>query len=494
MNTTTKWLVTATPPTTNGDLHVGHLSGPYLAADVFRRAQTSLGSEAVYVSFGDDNQSYIVTTAERLGVDPEELLSTGHSAIRETLTAYNIELNTFVPVNSEHQKYLQKLFQVLYKAGAFYEAEVEMSFDVSKKRFLFESFIQGYCPTCLSLTKGGICEDCGHPNDSHELISPAAVGAGGAMEKRKIKRMFFDLDQFRGDLKEFYEQKKGHWRPHIIRLVDELLAKDTLGQFPMTLPMSWGAEVGLPGWEGHVWNAMAEMGPGLVHTLDSVSETNAAAANTQLVQFLGYDNSYFFAVINVCLQIAADKHGIQARVLPDWIITNEFYLLENKKFSTSKGHAIWGRELLDEYTADEVRYYVALNAPELAESNFIPEEMSRYVGETIRPQFSNFGSALDAYIRGIESAQEPVDAQDRFLSSLDKRFRSFYGPENFSMRESSKLLSTFIEYLTRELKAAAVGQTSCNIDHGLQMLVQFSAPIIPNFSRDLSNQLRSQRR
>lgn len=489
MQTKTKWLITATPPTSNGDLHVGHLSGPYLAADVFRRAQISRGDDAVYVSFGDDNQSYIVTTAERLNVNPKSLLEKGNAEIQKTFSAYEIDLDSYKPIDQIHQRKLQDFFQSLYNAGAFYEKEVEMLYDASNKRFLFESFIQGYCPICISHTKGGICEDCGHPNDAHELIAPSPVGVHGEIETRTVRRLFMDLDSFKDDLIRFYESKKGYWRPHILRLVDELLAKDSLGQFPMTLPMSWGASVDLPGWDGHVWNAMAEMGPGLLNALNGACQGNAISKETKLVQFLGYDNSYFFAIVNVCLQMAAERHDIHTAALPDWIITNEFYSLEDQKFSTSKGHAIWGRELLEQYSSDEVRFYIAQNAPELATSNFIPADMQNYVNNVMRPRFDRFEDALKGYLQSTKDPKRSNNSSDEFLAVLEERFSMFYSPDTFSIRESSQLLSTVIDFVTVEMEASSDSAPNCDICKALELLVRNSAPIVPEFSKRLSESM-----
>ncbi|MDH2343604.1 class I tRNA ligase family protein [Bradyrhizobium sp. SSUT77] len=482
------WLVTATPPTSNGDLHVGHLSGPYLAADIFRRAQSMLGAKCRLVCFGDDNQSYIVTTAERLQTDPHTLLRNGNAAIQATLSAFSVKMDSYKEVDSEHVEAIQKFFQGLHKAGVFDEKEVEMLFDPDKKRYLFESYIQGGCPVCLSMTKGGICEDCGHPNDAVDLINPAPVGNASRIEMRKTKRLFLKLDNFRAELAEFYNAKRGKWRPHLVRLVTELLDKKTLGEFPVTLPTEWGAPVGLPGWDGHVWNAMAEMGPGLLHSFRALGVDDRELADGQLVQFMGYDNSFFFGVINICLQLAAKRSGLPTAKLPDWIVTNEFYYLDNSKFSTSKQHAIWGRELLEYCSVDEARFYIALNAPELAESNFILKEMQAYVDREIRGKLSTFKIALERCLPELLRA-DPAGVSAR-LSGIDNRFQSYYGPASFSIRESAKLLKALLEFLSNRLSSLDMSGGDACIVMELKMLATYAAPIVPAFAEDLQNTLR----
>ncbi len=490
MLNTRKWLITSTPPTTNGDLHVGHLSGPYLAADIFRRARIVAGDEAVLASFGDDNQSYIVTTAERLRRDPEELVRDGNAAISSTLAAFDIEMDYFKPVDANHQKFLKSFFISLAKAGVFKEREVELPFDTNMGRFLFESFIHGFCPVCLSETKGGICEDCGHPNDSNDLLNAKPVGGDShKIEYRSVRRLYLNLDDFRDELVAFYNEKRGSWRPHILRLVTELLAKESLGDFPMTLPMERGASVDLPGWEGHVWNAMAEMGPGLLNALENVQGGPSDISDGQLVQFLGYDNSYFFAIINVCLQLAASKYKISPSKLPNWIFTNEFYSLENMKFSTSKGHAIWGRELLKDYTTDEVRLYISMNAPELSASNYLPEDMSKYVREEIRPRLSHILSSVNRIMFDEENDQ--VVGLNKNLSAFKNRFDAFYSPEAFSPRESANFLMSYFDFCIREMEALLKGTNSFNIRNVLDLLVKYSAPLIPTFSQQVSEHLTS---
>lgn len=482
-----KWLITATPPTSNGDLHVGHLSGPYLAADIFRRAQIELGGSARFVSFGDDNQSYIVTTAERLKTEPRKLLSEGNASIQATLSAFSIKTDSYKEVDDAHIKFIQGFFQGLFRAGVFYEKEVEMFFDPDKGRFLFESYIQGGCPVCLSLTKGGICEDCGHPNNGVDLICPTPVGDSRRIEVKKTKRFFLNLDDYREVLTNFYAEKRGKWRPHIVRLASELLSKPTLGQFPVSHPTNWGAPVGLPGWDGHVWNAMAEMGPGLLHSFRGLGVGDEELEEATLVQFLGYDNSFFFGIINICLQFAARKCGLPTEKQVDWIITNEFYYLDNSKFSTSKLHAIWGRELLKYCSVDEARFYIALNAPELSESNFILAEMQAYVDREIRAKMQAFMVALKEAGPQLKAATWN-ETSDR-LEGVNQRFRSYYSPSSFSIRESAKLLKSLMEFLMSRLPVLDLEGDDKEILAELGMLATFSAPIVPTFSDGLKASL-----
>ena len=182
---TTKWLITSTPPSANGDLHVGY----------------------------------------------------SNNAISSTLAAFNIEIESYKPVDDDHQKFLQSFLQPFFQSlaigGVFTEKEVELPFDTKLDRFLFESFVQGYCPVCLSCTKGGVCEDCGHLIVSNDLIDsqPVRSDANG-VEYRSVRQLYLNLDDYRKALTAFYNEKGGYWRLHIIRLVTELLAIDSVGDFP----------------------------------------------------------------------------------------------------------------------------------------------------------------------------------------------------------------------------------------------------------------------
>ena len=197
----TDWLITATPPTPNGDLHVGHLSGPYLAADIFRRAREWLGDTAAYVCYGDDHQSYVVTTAERLGEDPQALMARGNADIAATLDAFAIKMDAYTRPDAAHDAAVRTSIHRLIDAGLVVERQTTHWYDPSGDRLLYEAFATGNCPVCLESTKGGICEACGHPNAPTELLGARIDGSPiEGLEPRHGRDWVIPIEAYREQL------------------------------------------------------------------------------------------------------------------------------------------------------------------------------------------------------------------------------------------------------------------------------------------------------
>ena len=436
------WLITATPPTPNGDLHVGHMSGPYLAAEIYRAARARLGDSAVYVCYGDDNQSYVVTTAERLGEDPTKLMKDGNDSIKKTLDAYGIEMDAYARPDSAHFAVVAQTIDDLIEKNLIVEAAFPQLYDRKSGAALYEAFVDGLCNKCLLSTKGGICESCGHPNDPSELLDQSGKSLSAIHECRNDRRLVLRIEDYREELIEFYRHKRGKWRPHLIHLVDELLSQP-LADYPISHKGSWGIPVGNPNWSGHVINVWAEMGIGLVSSLAKFRDQGEMARG-RYVQFLGYDNSYFFAIVHPVLQFALRRLGRENIVLPEYIFTNEFYNLENRKFSTSQGHAVWGRDLLTHISADEARFYLSLHGPELAESNFELDAALINIKQELRKPFDT----LLAKIETISvAAFSGTQAGDPIVDRFSHRMQHFSEPEHFSSRELARLVSNGLAFL-----------------------------------------------
>ena len=372
-----KVIITSTPPTPNGDLHVGHVSGPYLAADVHARFLRSQGKSVAYVSSSDDNQSYVVTTAKRLGVRPRQLAREQAERIRHTLAKASIAIDAFTVPDRRHVEFVQQFFLQLYEANILARKKKTAFWCREHGRYVFESYLKGYCRHCFSPTAGGICEACGHPNDASTILDPqCGVDPRHTLERREVETIVLELERFRSRIRRFYADKWRTWRPHALRLVDELLENE-LPDYPISYISDWGIPAPFPRLDGRVLNVWAEMFPGLMRTVEFVEARQHGNGSdgrkiwhpdsgNELIQFLGYDNSFFFFVVHLVLALARPNECI----LPTSIVTNEFYQLDNFKFSTSKNHAIWARDLLDRRPVDEVRFYLALSNPEHQKANF----------------------------------------------------------------------------------------------------------------------------
>ena len=486
------FIVTATPPTPNGDFHVGHFSGPYLGGDIFSRYQRMKGNKAVYVSSADHHQSYVVTTAERLGVDADTLSKGSHSDMIRTLEAGDIAFDAFNSVNADHNALVQDFFLQIEARGFVTRKTKQMPWSVAEGRFLFESFVSGYCAECWSPTAGAICEACGHPNDASTLDLLRPKGGTGEVEFRELEIAVLELERFRPQFEEYYASKRGKWRPHLIELVDELMA-GPLPDYPLTYPSDWGIPAPFAGLDGQVLNVWAEMLPGLINSTSLATEGGlwAKDSGSRLVQFLGYDNSFFFAFIHPAMAWA---HG--DCILPDTIITNEFFELENFKFSTSKGHLIWARDLLAERDVSAVRFYLALANPETQKMNFTRDAMDKLVEVRFVTPFQEMIDTIASVGSKFGMLGTPLALSEQEAARINRvlaRFARFYEVEQFSPQRVAEHLSQLLVRMTAGVGNAKNTDDPAELRFAVATLIRVlpivTAPLMPGLADALATAL-----
>ncbi len=489
-----RFLVTATPPTTNGDLHVGHLSGPYLAADVFCRAQRLLGNTALYVSGGDDHQTYVVTTAERLGVDPVRLAADCNELIRETLEVADIAIDAFPSPNPEYVDFVQGFFGALYESGKLVRRTYRFPYSKGTGRFLVEAFAKGYCPECYAGTAGAICETCGHPNDVHSLLMGAATGddAGDEVELREVETLVLPLEDYRDRFLDFYRRQGSLMRPHVLRFVEEMLSRP-LPPFPVTYPAEWGIPVPFAGFDGQVLNVWGEMLPGLIHMTAAArrgagdgtgADPWAPGSGYELVQFLGFDNTFYFSLAHLGL-IFADGSVTE----PSAIVTNEFFHLDGSKFSTSRRHLIWARDLIARHGVDNARFYLAFNNPELQVANFTELDLEAVLREKLQRPLAEIATALHPH-EGL--GVEVGAAADAIFARFRERMLRAYALETFSVRGAAEAVGHLLAFLAGV--GGRVGDQNRDPElaillAGLAHLATYVEPLLPSLSATLRERL-----
>jgi methionyl-tRNA synthetase len=367
-------LITATPPTPNGDLHVGHLSGPYLAADVFKRYCRLAGREAFFVTGGDDNQSYVATKAEQLRTTPGAVAERFDDAIVDTLRRARIEADVYVrPLSSpRHARFVADFVERLHAGGKLVARESDAAWCGHCQRYLFEAHLSGTCPHCGAHSDGSACETCAQPNQCIDLVDATCKRCGNPALRRPAKRLFFPLAPYAQRLREHLS--RASMGSHLAALWDTMLGQG-LPEIPITHPSDWGLPVPVPGFDGQRLYAWFEMAPGYLSATQEMLaglgrgggwEDWWRSDEAAVVQFFGFDNGYFHTILFTAEMIAYDP---EIR-LPAAFVVNEFYRLEGEKFSTSRSHAIWGREALDHLPADALRYYLCRDRPESEQSNF----------------------------------------------------------------------------------------------------------------------------
>jgi methionyl-tRNA synthetase len=445
------------PPTPNGDLHVGHVAGPYLAADVYARWLRATGRPVLYASGTDDSQTYVVASAAKLGTTPGELAERSWHAIEATLRAMGVTVDGFAPFDEHYRAMVLDFADRLYRAGRFELRTVRLPWSVRNEQFLVEGLVSGGCPVCLAVSRGGLCETCGHPNNCAELIDPrSTIDPDDDVVTRPASILVLPLERYRGQLTAYYESRQSAWRPHIVQLMRELLARP-LPDFPITYPTPWGIPAPFQETPGQVFNAWFEGMPASMYCTEvaqrehgenpsGTDEEWLAGSGIRLVYFLGFDNAYFWGVTHLAALMAHDGRY----ALPDVIVSNEFYELENEKFSTSKGHVVWARDLVSEVPRDLVRFYLALTAPEYARTNFSRAALDTITASRLVQPWNVLAGALNKAVAelGVQGRELPVSADAaRRRATMTERFAACYELESFSLTRAADLVALHVARL-----------------------------------------------
>ena len=449
-------LLTATPPTVNGPLHLGHISGPYLAADVCRRYLTLRGRDAHYVSGSDENQSYVVTKARQKGWSPQATAERFGDEVEQGLAALSIQPQVFArPTTSPHHtRFCQEFFARLYADGKLERRTSPSLHCDTCDRYLFEAHVSGLCPHCGHSSDGSACEDCARPNDCVDLVDPRCHECGGTPSVRDVERLYFPLSRYESELRDRLATIT--MSPHMRALCETMLAEG-LPDLPVTHLADWGIDVPVPGFEGQVIYVWFEMCPGYLAATQLVAEQDAALSGwedlwkdpvSEVVQFFGFDNGYFHALLFPALLIAYDS-SIR---LPTTFVTNEFYLLDGSKFSSSREHAIWATDFAAHQPADWVRFYLSLDRPEGRRTNFTLEQYEATVRDELQGRWLGWLAAVGARAEAEFGGRAPVTAtytpaHRRFFHQLVRAIREMeesLEPQTFSPPQAVRVLGELV--------------------------------------------------
>lgn len=498
------FFVTGNPPTSNGDLHVGHLSGPYLGADVFSRYQRLRGNRAVYLSFGDDHQSFVVTTAIRRGMAPEELVAQATEVINATLRAANISVDLYLTAlnNERYIAFVQAFFRDLYDRGVLKQKVAPILYCNECNRYLFESFVSGRCPYCGEGSSGNLCEACGRVNDPTELRNPVCSVCHCQPERREYTGLFFPFERYRAALAEYFASRTT-WRPHQLALCREV-ASQPISDYPACYPTDWGIPVPVEGFAGQTINAWFEMFAGHRAVVRAWCEQHGEPGLAEqlergeipLVQFCGFDNTSCNAILHAALGIATEGRFAP----PPHVITNEFYLLDGEKFSTSRNHAIWGGDILRRVQADTLRYYVSRTNPEYMQTSFSYRTYRDLVDRDLAGRWTDtinrFLGCAHAEPSGSPPFEQELDLHAKGLLEWGKLWLArYYDLDEFSLRRASTTLHEYVEgcadYLTRKVlplqsqRSPEYAQRLASLAALMKGLACFSAPLMPAFAQEL---------
>ena len=365
-------LVTTALPYANGPVHIGHLAGVYVPADIYVRYKRMKGDEVLFIGGSDEHGVPIAIKAKAEGVSPQEVVDRYHALIKESFARLGIDFDIYSRTTSEtHEKTATAFFTKLYESGKLIEQTSEQYYDPEAKQFLADRYITGTCPHCHNeRAYGDQCEACGTSLSATDLIDPHSAISGAKPELRETKHWYLPLGDYESFLREWILNGHKEWKPNVYGQCKSWL---DLGLQPraVTRDLDWGIPVPLQGAEGKVLYVWFDAPIGYISNtkelLPDSWRTWWCDPETRLIHFIGKDNIVFHCIIFPAMLKAEGSFN-----LPDNVPANEFLNLEGDKISTSRNWAIWLHEYLDEMPGKEdvLRYVLTANAPETKDNDF----------------------------------------------------------------------------------------------------------------------------
>ncbi|MCJ7511530.1 MAG: methionine--tRNA ligase [Anaerolineales bacterium] len=409
-------------PYANGDLHVGHLAGAYLPADIFARYHRLKGNRVLMVSGSDAHGTPITIEADKRGQSPRSLFEHYHHRFLDTLQATGISFDLFTHTDTEnHHRLAQALFLRLHQNGHLFLDTQRQLYSESQQRFLADRYVEGTCPVCAyEAARGDQCDKCGSLLDAVDLIHPVSKVDGSSPVIRETEHFYLNLPAFSERLLAYLESHADHWRPSVINFARNYVLEGLKGR-PVTRDIEWGVRVPLPGWQEkalYVWFE-AVMGY-LTATVEWAHNTGQPEAwkdwwyapEARIYNFLGKDNIPFHTVIWQAELLGAERldeadHDRRFN-LPYDIPANEFMNVEGAKFSKSHNWAIWLPDILQRFDPDPIRYYVACLMPETRDSDFSWEEFVRRNNDELVATWGNLANRVLSFAYKHWEGQVPA--------------------------------------------------------------------------------------
>jgi methionyl-tRNA synthetase len=367
-----RYLITSALPYANGPIHIGHLAGVYIPADIYVRYLRLAGRDVCFIGGSDEHGVPITIKARQLGITPQEIVDTYHKQIKDSFSKLGISFDIYSRTTSKiHHKTASAFFKKLYDQGKFIEKETEQFFDPGTGTFLADRYIVGTCPRCdYDHAYGDQCEKCGSTLSADELINPRSSLSGVVPQKKKTTHWYLPLDKYEPWLKEWILETHKEWKPNVYGQCKSWL-DNGLQPRAVSRDLDWGVPVPIEGAEGKVMYVWFDAPIGYIsNTMElypDTWETWWKDKDTKMVHFIGKDNIVFHCIVFPSMLKA---HG--EFILPDNVPANEFLNLEGKKISTSNNWAVWLHEYLDQFPGKEdvLRYTLCATMPETKDNDF----------------------------------------------------------------------------------------------------------------------------
>ena len=418
-------MITAALPYANGPVHIGHLAGVYIPADVYARFQRNTGQEIAFICGSDEHGIPITIRAKKEGITPQDVVDKYHEIIKKSFADLGISFDEYSRTTSKkHYEVSQEFFLNLYNKGKFEEEISEQFFDEQAGEFLADRYIVGTCPKCSNENAyGDQCEKCGSTLSPTELINPKSMLSGNTPVLKETKNWYLPLNEYENFLNEWII--KGHqddWKPNVYGQVKSWL-NDGLKPRAMTRDLNWGVPVPLPNAEGKVLYVWFDAPIGYISFTQEWAEKNGKNwkdfwqnEETDLIHFIGKDNIVFHCIIFPSMMKA---HGDY--IMPKNVPAFEFLNLENDKISTSRNWAIWAHEYVEDFPdqQDALRYALLSSAPETKDNNFTWKDFQTKNNSELVGIFGNFINRVTVltqkYYNGIVPQPNEFEQVDKDL-------------------------------------------------------------------------------
>ena len=396
MTYSSRFTITAALPYANGPIHIGHLAGVYIPADIFARYNRIIGNDVLFVCGSDEHGVPITITAKKNNTKPKEIIDKYHSMISASFCDIGISFDIYDRTSSDiHHKTAASFFKKLYDEGLLEEKISEQYYDEKENTFLADRYITGTCPICnYDKAYGDQCEKCGTSLDASELINPASALSGSKLIKKNTKHWYLPLDKYQDWLDNWIlNDKKNIWKTNVIGQCQSWI-KNGLHPRAVTRDLDWGVKVPIKGEDDKVLYVWFDAPIGYISATKKWAnnkninwEPYWCDNTTKLIHFIGKDNIVFHCIIFPSMLKA---HGNY--ILPENVPANEFLNLEGSKISTSRNWAVWLHEYLIDFPnqQDILRYVLCVNAPETKDNDFTWKDFQARNNNELVAIFGNF--------------------------------------------------------------------------------------------------------
>lgn len=505
-------MITAALPYANGPVHIGHLAGVYIPADVYARFQRRLGKDVAFICGSDEHGIPITIRAKKEGVTPQDIVDKYHEIIKKSFSDLGISFDEYSRTTSKnHYETSQDFFKVLYEKGKFTEEMSEQYFDEQAGEFLADRYIVGTCPNCGNENAyGDQCEKCGSTLSPSELINPKSMLSGNVPILKETKNWYLPLNEYEDFLNEWIiEGHKDDWKPNVYGQVKSWL-NDGLKPRAMTRDLNWGVPVPLPGAEGKVLYVWFDAPIGYISFTKEWAAKNGKdwkdywqSESSDLVHFIGKDNIVFHCIIFPSMMKA---HGDY--IMPKNVPAFEFLNLENDKISTSRNWAVWAHEYVEDFPGqqDVLRYALLSSAPETKDNNFTWKDFQTKNNSELVGIFGNFINRVAVLIHKYYDGIVPQgDVNSPELKEINKAAKEISGfLENYEFRNSLTALMNLARFGNQYLQTEEPWKTikdspekaAQSLFVGAQIavaLAQLCEPFMPFSSEKLLNMFNVQK-